>query len=98
MFGGHGPGRPIEKVREGLSGGSNVTVSWGAVSGATGYTLFYAPYPYTGSETIKSVDMGGQTSISVNLWQGAAFYVAVQAYNTVGSSGYSNIGLFSVQE
>ena len=76
--------------------GTNVTLAWNVVSGATGYTLFYAPYPYTGSGTIKSVDMGGQTSISVSLWQGAAFYVAVQAYNAVGSSPYSNIGFFSI--
>ena len=77
--------------------GLSVTVSWDAVSSATGYTLFYAPHPYAGPETIGSVDMGIQTSISVNLWQGAAFYVAVQAYNTFGSSGYSNVGFVSIE-
>ncbi len=77
--------------------GTSVTLVWNVVSGATGYTLFYAPHPYTGPETIRSVDMGIQTSISVNLWQGAAFYVAVQARNSAGSSGYSNIGFFSIQ-
>lgn len=76
--------------------GINATVSWGAVSGATGYTLSYAPFPYTGPETIKSVDMSVQTSISVNLWQGAAFYVAVQAYNSIGNSVYSNIEFLSI--
>jgi hypothetical protein len=77
--------------------GLSVTISWDVVSSATGYTLFYAPHPYTGPETIRSVDMVIQTSISVNLWQGAAFYVAVQARNSAGSSGYSNIGFFSIQ-
>jgi len=77
--------------------GTTVTASWTTVAGATGYTLSYAPYPYTGPESIVSVDMGTQTGISVNLWEGAAFYVAVQAYNSAGSSGYSNIEQFSIE-
>ena len=76
--------------------GTTVTASWTTIAGATGYTLFYAPYPYTGPETIVSVDMGTQTGISANLWKGASFYVAVQANNSAGSSGYSNIGYFVV--
>ena len=76
--------------------GTKVTLSWSAVSGATGYTLFYAPHPYTGPETIGSVDMGGQTGISANLSTGASFYIAVQAYNSAGSSGYSNIEHFVI--
>jgi hypothetical protein len=74
--------------------GVNVSVSWTAVPGATGYQLFYAPYPYTGPATIGSIDMGMQTSLSADLWSGAAYYVAVQAYDQAGSSGYSNIGAF----
>ncbi len=77
--------------------GTTISLSWTSVSGATGYTLFYAPYPYTGTETIGSIDMGTQTGISFNLWQGAAFYVAVQAQNSAGSSGYSNIELFLIE-
>jgi len=73
-----------------------ITVSWNAVSDATGYTLFYAPYPYTGPETIGSINMGAQRYVSVKLWEGASFYVAVQAYNTAGSSGYSNIVHFLI--
>jgi hypothetical protein len=76
--------------------GLNVSVSWSAVSNATGYTLSYAPYPYAGPETITSVNMGNQTGVSATLWQGAAYYMAVQAYNTVGSSSYSNIGFASI--
>ena len=71
--------------------GTTVSLSWTSIIDATGYYLNYAPYPYTGPETIGTIDMEGQTEISVDLWEGAAFYVAVQAYNSVGSSSYSNI-------
>jgi hypothetical protein len=76
--------------------GTLVTLSWSAVSGATGYTLSYAQCPYAGPETIFSIDMGTQTGISVNLWEGASFFVAVQANNSAGSSDYSNIGYFLI--
>jgi len=76
--------------------GTTVTASWTTIAAATGYTLSYAPFPYTGPDSIVSVDMGTQTGISVNLWEGAAFYVAVQAYDSVESSGYSNIDYFII--
>jgi photosystem II stability/assembly factor-like uncharacterized protein len=76
--------------------GTTVTVSWTAIAGATGYTLSYASYPYTGPDSIVSLDMGTQTGISANLWEGASFYVAVQAYNSSESSVYSNIALFII--
>ncbi len=74
--------------------GTTVVASWSPVPDAVGYTLFYAPYPT--AEKIWSIDMGTQTGLIVNLWSGAAFYVAVQAYNTAGSSGYSNILHFTI--
>ena len=74
--------------------GTTVSASWTSVTGEIGYTLYYAPYPYTGPSTIKSIPMGTQRSISVSLSVGAAFYVAVEAYDSVESSGYSNIELF----
>jgi len=40
--------------------------------------------------------MGTQTSVSFDLWVGAAFYVAIEAYNSSGSSGYSNIEHFVI--
>jgi len=76
--------------------GTTVTLSWTSVAGATGYTLFYAPYPYTGPESIRSIKLGAQTSISAHLWEGATFYVAIQAVNNVDSSGYSNIKYFTI--
>ncbi len=65
-----------------------VSLFWNPILGASAYTLFYAPYPCTGS--IGSVDMGNKTH-SVNLWSGAAFYVAVKAHNKNVFSNYSNI-------
>jgi len=70
---------------------STVKLSWSKVETATGYTLFYAPAPYTGPDTIKSVDMGSETEMSLDFWSGASFLMAVQARNSVGSSDYSNI-------
>jgi len=66
-----------------------VSLFWNPILGASAYTLFYAPYPYTGS--IGSLDMGNQTSFSINLWSGAAFYVAVKARNKTVFSNYSNM-------
>jgi len=73
--------------------GTRVTISWNAVPGADGYILFYAPPP---AGPIGSFDMGTQTSISVDLSKGAAFYLAVQAYNSYGNSNYSNIELLII--
>ncbi|MCF8128828.1 MAG: hypothetical protein K9N10_09950 [Deltaproteobacteria bacterium] len=76
--------------------GASVTLAWNAVSGATGYTLFYAPSPYTGPETIGSIDMGTQDGVTFDLWKGASYFVAVEAYNSFGGSGFSNIELFVI--
>jgi hypothetical protein len=76
--------------------GLNVTASWNSVPGATGYLLSYAPFPYTGPAAIGTFDLGAQTSISVDLWEGASFYIAVQAYDNSGLGAYSNIDLFAI--
>jgi len=76
--------------------GTTVALSWTTVNSATGYTLLYAPYPFTGLSSIVSVDMGTQPGISINLWKGAAFWVAIQAYNSGGSSDFSNIEYFII--
>jgi hypothetical protein len=73
---------------------ATITASWTTVAGATGYTLYYAPYPFTGLDSVESVDMGNNTSISATLWPGAAFFVAIKAHNSASSSDYSNIELF----
>jgi Putative metal-binding motif/PKD domain len=72
----------------------NVSLSWTDIQLATGYTLFYAPYP--DASYIEQIDMGTAIGISLDLWGGAAFYVAVKAYNSSGSSEYSNIEYFDL--
>jgi len=67
--------------------GTTVSLSWTSVPGATGYTLSYAPYPYTGPDSIGNIPMGTQTSMSASLWDGAAFFVALQAYDSLETLG-----------
>ena len=76
--------------------GTTVTISFNAVANANGYTLNYAPHPYTGPDSIKSLDLRTETSVSFVLSKGSAFYVAVQAYNWFGESDYSNIEYFVI--
>jgi len=74
--------------------GTMLTTSWTSVPGATGYTLLYAPYPYTGPESIHSGDLGNITTASGELWEGAAFYLVLQAYNDQEQGDYSEIKHF----
>lgn len=76
--------------------GLELVVNWTTVPGATGYTLHYAPAPYAGPATIGSMDMGSSTTFSINLWEGATYFIAVTAYNGDGESGYSNIDQFTI--
>ena len=81
--------------------GEHVDINWTAVTGATGYNLIYSPAPYTDEASIQTADMGNQTSFSTDLWEGAAFYVAVTAYvnsdGNMGTSEYSNIILLEIE-
>ncbi len=78
--------------------GSHVKITWSENSHYSGYMLYYAPYPYTGTETIGSVDIGNINSLEFDLWQGAAFYVAVRPYDDSGKFGnFSNIGLIEIK-
>jgi subtilisin family serine protease len=74
--------------------GESVSLSWSSSANADGYTLLYAPFP--AAPYIGSVGMGTQRSVSFDLWSGAAFYVAVTAYNSAGSSALSNIASFTI--
>jgi len=71
-----------------------ISLNWTEVGDTERYQLFYAPYPYQGPDTIKQVDMGSLTSFTTDLWDGAAYYVAIKAYNETQISGYSNIEYF----
>lgn len=76
----------------------NVSISWTPVSGSTNYSLYYAPYPYTGENTIGKIDLGTNTSFSATLWDGASYYVVVAASDgtVLGEIGYSNVGIFTI--
>jgi len=78
--------------------GLDVSLSWKAVENATGYRLYYAAYPYLGDDTIGNIDLASDLQFSATLTNGAAFYVAVKAYNDSESSNYSNIELFQATE
>jgi hypothetical protein len=69
--------------------GIMLTVSWDTVDDATGYTLFYAPVDDI--SIIYEMPMGTDTRISLPLWSGLDYYVAVKAYNDTEISEYSNI-------
>ena len=74
--------------------GTDVTLSWNSVAGATGYTLFFAPYP--GGDPVGSTDLGNITATGFKLFSGAAYYLALQAYSTTGSSDISNVEFFII--
>ncbi len=74
----------------------NITVSWDYVDGASGYKLYAAPYP--NAETIYEINMGNTASFTAELWDGAAFYIAVKAYSDSEESQFSNIETFTMTE
>ncbi|MGE0083981.1 MAG: cohesin domain-containing protein [Desulfococcaceae bacterium] len=73
-----------------------VSLSWPEVKGAEGYILYYAPYPSASS--VFSADLGNLTSLSGEMAPGSAFYLAVQAYDSEGRSGFSNVEYFVIAE
>lgn len=71
-----------------------VTLHWTEVNSASGYQLHYAAYPYKSGDAIESMDMGNSLSFNIQLWEGAAYYVAIKAYSNTETSDYSNIEYF----
>lgn len=76
--------------------GTHLTINWDDNHEVLGYTLLYAPYPYTGPQSISSMEIGLKTSFSIDLWDGAKYYVAVTAWDASGTSEYSNVEWFTV--
>lgn len=72
-----------------VSSGLDTILSWNTVKGATGYRLFWAPFP--NPVFVDSADLGNITSLRADLWDGAALYVAVGAYNASDLTALSNI-------
>lgn len=73
--------------------GTHVTLDWGTAPAASGYTLYYAPYPYTGTASIQELDLGKSTSFAYDLPPGLAYYVAIRSRLAGSESEYSNIEL-----
>ena len=65
-----------------VTSGTTVSLFWDSTSNATGYILYYAPYP--AANPIDSIDMKTQTKASFTLWEGASYFVAVQPYDDSG--------------
>jgi hypothetical protein len=76
--------------------GADFTIAWDASEGADGYVPLYAPYP--DAEYVESVDVGNQTALPVGLEKGNNFFIAVQAYNSYGFNGLSNIVSFVIDD
>ena len=74
--------------------GTLVKFSWTSVPSAEGYTFFYAPYPDV--SYINQVDVGPLSSLLFDLWDGAAFYVAIAAHDG-STQEFSNIEFFSIK-
>ncbi|MBC5768631.1 Kelch repeat-containing protein [Ramlibacter albus] len=74
--------------------GTRVSIGWSSVAGATGYWLYYAPYP--SASAIGRIDVATLTSVAVDLPPGAAFFVAIRARNADGEGAFSNIGSFVI--
>lgn len=76
--------------------GTTVTISWTEVPGATGYVLYYAPFPAQAS--IGSLDVGALITLSGVLDVGTSLYVAVQSYNVEGPINvFSNVEIFTIE-
>ena len=83
--------QPQPPVLNMVTSGTWVNLFWTQVPGATSYYLTYAPIPYTGVEPYGTIDMGKRTGAVFSLWEGAAFYLAIQAGDGSELSPYSNI-------
>ena len=74
-----------------LTGGAfagSVNLAWDAVSGASGYRVYYGT---TSATYTANLDAGSKTSATVaGLTDGTRYYFAVQAYAGTVTSGYSN--------
>jgi LruC domain-containing protein len=76
--------------------GPSASLSWTTVTGADGYTLYYAPSPYTGPGSISSINLGTRTGIDVDLWDGASFFIALKSRTGGVESGFSNIEMVQI--
>ena len=76
--------------------GNRVTLDFPPAANATGYHLYWAPYPEL--TPIEQLDLGTTSSLSVELPGGTALYVAVLPYNGSCLGQFSNIEFFALPE
>ncbi len=62
--------------------GNYLTLNWNLVPGATGYRIYYAPYP--SQNWWAHFDLGDVSGYSIELNKGAAYYVLIRSYNDSG--------------
>jgi len=72
--------------------GRHVTVAWKEIPEATGYQIFYAPYP--AGRPVGSFEVNQMTNYSVDLAPGQNYYVALRAYHGICYGDFSNVGFF----
>lgn len=76
--------------------GTTLTLGWSEVPGATGYILYYAPFP--AQSPVGSLDVGALLTLSGDLEVGTSLYVAVQPYNADGPINvFSNVEIFTIE-
>ncbi|MCP4682123.1 MAG: serine protease [Desulfobacterales bacterium] len=74
--------------------GNKVSLSFDPVQGATGYQLYYAPYP--AATPVGVIDVGNTTSMSGEFKDGEAYYLLVRSYNGVCVGGVSTVVYFEI--
>src|SRR5206468_1340506 len=75
---------------------SQVSLSWGAVSGATAYAVQRSPDGSTGWATVAP-SLTAPTYTDTGLAAGTKYYYRVQASNTAGDSAYSSTASATTQ-
>jgi len=86
------PAAPVMSVSV---NGNTVTISWSSVFNASGYVLYYAPYP--SASPIDYIELGSTLTVSADLPNGSAYYIAITAYDSNDDeSEPSNIESFIV--
>jgi hypothetical protein len=85
------PTIPAAPVLSATAGSAQNTITWGAVSGATSYNLYWTSDGTT--PTLASTKIAGVTSAYVHspLTNGTAYKYAVTAVNSAGESAVSNV-------
>lgn len=81
--------RPAAPVISVSLTGTQAKLKFPSVAKATGYRLYWAPYPQM--YPVYQRDIGTSTSVSATLSRGTKFWVAVDAYNGNCISPFSNI-------